>query len=519
VQPIETEFGRKRKIDQSSCNKDFSCVEGFCPSFVTVHGGQLRKAEGGVDAGAVASLIAPLPEPAVIASDAPYNILLTGIGGTGVLTVGQLLGMAAHVDGKSSSVMDVTGMAQKGGSVLSNIRIAPRDAGLYTPRLWVDSTNLLLGCDLVVAAGPMALQTLRAGEGHVVVNSDVVPTAQFQVNQKIDFGQAALVAALRDRAGADRLHAVNGTDLTTKLMGDSIGTNIFMLGFASQKGLLPVSLGALQEAIRLNGVAVKANLQTLDWGRLAAVNPAKIMELAAQARGDTVGEAPLSQSLDELVARRVQLLTDWQDAAYASEYKTFVDQVRTQADAKAPGSAFAETVARVLARVMAYKDEFEVARLYTNGDFQRRLKKEFDGDYTLKLHLAPPTFSRRNAKGELIKKPFHAGLFFFLFGWLARFKALRKTPLNIFGWSAERKMERQLIPDYRALVERVLSRLSSANAAEATEIVRQYEEIKGYGHVKERNHKTVLATLDKLLAQYEGTAAPQEKVVLFKKAS
>ena len=514
VQPIETEFGRKRHIDQSSCNKDYSCVEGFCPSFVTVYGGKLRKADKPKAKGdELEELFAKLPVPAVAAVDRPYNILLTGVGGTGVLTVGAILGMAAHVDGKSSSVMDVTGMAQKGGSVLSNIRIAKLDDGLYTPRLWQDSTDLLLGCDLVVTAGPMALATLRVGTGHVVVNSDLVPTAQFQTNMKIDFGQAQMVAMLRKHAGEAFVHSVDGTDLTLKLMGDSIGTNIFMLGYAVQKGLVPIALESVMEAIRLNGVAVQANLTTFNWGRMAAHDHDLVAQRAASARGDVQPEK-ISQTLDEVIARRESLLTAWQDAAYARDYRSFVDKVR----GSAKNDAFTETVARVLARLMAYKDEFEVARLYSNGDFQRRLQSEFEGGYKLKLHLAPPLLSKRNSKGELIKKSFSGALMLFAFGWLVHFKWLRKTPLNIFGMSAERKMERELIPQYRALVERVLGKLNAENAADAIEAVRLYEDIKGYGHVKERNHRAVMDAVASLLDKLEGRARV-ESPILFKKAS
>jgi indolepyruvate ferredoxin oxidoreductase len=506
VQPLDTEFGRKRHIDQSGCNKDYSCIEGFCPSFVTVHGGKLRKAEKSEQKGdAVAQLIAALPTPVVAQSDHPYNILLTGIGGTGVLTVGAILGMAAHIDGKASSVMDVTGMAQKGGSVLSNIRIAPIDAGLFTPRLWQDSTDLLLGCDLIVSAGPMALQTLRVGSGHVVVNSDVVPTAQFQTNQKIDFNQAAMVSTLRKHAGAEFVHAVDATELTLKLMGDSIGTNIFMLGFAVQKGLVPVSLAAIEQAIGMNGVAVQANLQTFNFGRLAAHDIARVVGMALAASGQVEPEV-LSQTLDEIIARREKLLTDWQDAAYARQYRSFVDKVRDAEKAKFGGATFTETVARVSARLMAYKDEFEVARLYTSGDFQRRLKSEFDGDFKLRFHLAPPITAKRNAKGELIKSSF-GGYMLNAFSWIARFRFLRKTPLNVFGYTAERKMERQLIVDYRALVERVLARLTPDNATDAVELVRLYEDIKGYGHVKEANFEAVKLREAELLAGYEGQTA------------
>jgi indolepyruvate ferredoxin oxidoreductase len=341
----------------------------------------------------------------------------------------------------------------------------------------------------------------------VVVNSDVVPTAQFQTNQKIDFNQAAMLNTLRKHAGKAFTHEVDATALTLRLMGDSIGTNIFMLGFAAQKGLLPVSLAALEEAIRLNGVAVAANLETLNWGRLAAHDLAAVLE-AASSGSTRAAPVILSQTLDEVIARREKLLTDWQDAAYAREYRGFVDKVRQLEGAALPGSAvLTEAVARVLAKLMAYKDEFEVARLYSNGDFMRRLQSEFEGDFKLKVHMAPPLVAPRNSKGELVKRPFRGGLMLPLFGWMTRFKGLRKTPLNVFGYTAERRMERELIGQYRALAERVLSRVSAHNATQALELLKLYDGIKGYGHVKERNVAAVRQQEAVLLAKYESQGA------------
>lgn len=506
VQPIDTEFGRKRHIDQSGCNKDYSCVEGFCPSFVTVHGGTLRKAAKAERGDAVMQLIGTLPMPVTPSLEHPYNILLTGIGGTGVLTVGAILGMAAHVAGLESSVMDVTGMAQKGGSVLSNIRIATIHTGLYTPRLWQDSTDLLLGCDLIVTAGPLALQTLRVGSGQIVVNSDVVPTAQFQTNQTIDFNQASLIASLRKHAGVDHVHAVMGTELTTSLMGDSIGTNIFMLGYAVQKGLVPIPLGAIEEAIRLNGVAVAVNLRTFNWGRVAAHDIDRVVELARVARGPGTPDEVISQSLDEIISRREKLLTDYQSPAYAADYRAFVDKVRAAESAKVGGTVLTETVARILSRLMAYKDEFEVARLYGNGEFLRRLKSEFEGDIKLKFVLSPPLMSKRNAKGELVKRSF-GGYMLHVFGWMTRFKGLRNTPLNVFGFTAERKMERALILEYRELVDRVMEGLTADKLAVANQILRVHDDIKGYGHVKARNFELAMAKKNALLAQYENASS------------
>jgi indolepyruvate ferredoxin oxidoreductase len=317
VMPLETEFGRKRKIDQSSCNKDYSCLEGFCPSFVTVHGGGPRKGEAAKSGDELASIFSALPAPKTLPLDDVYNVLITGIGGTGVLTVGAILGMAAHLDGKSCSVMDITGMAQKGGAVVTHLRFGASRDKLFATRLWQQSADLVIGCDLVVTTGQATLDLVRSESARILVNSDVVPTAQFQANQALDLSQDRLLGVLRKVVSVDRLSAIAATTAAVRLMGDSIATNVFMLGFALQKGCMPISPEAIEQAIGLNGVAIEQNLHALNWGRLAAQDPERLAALLAQAAGDERGEEPVSQTLEQIVERRIRHLTAYQDADYA----------------------------------------------------------------------------------------------------------------------------------------------------------------------------------------------------------
>jgi indolepyruvate ferredoxin oxidoreductase len=512
VLPLETEFGRKRRVDQSNCNKDYSCVKGFCPAFVTVHGGALRKAGSARSGSEPESLFADLPEPPPAPMGETYNILLTGIGGTGVLTVGAILGMAAHLEGKGCSVMDITGMAQKGGSVLSHIRLARAPEHIFTARLWPESCDVLLGCDLVVSSGQEALRTIRPGRGHAVLNTDVHPTAQFQANQKIQFKAEDLLRTIESVTGTDRLHVVAGTSLATRLMGDSVATNLFMLGFAMQIGSIPLSLESIREAIRLNGVAVKANLLTLDWGRLAAHDLEKTRTLAG-AIAEPRGSDRLSSSLDELIARREQLLTDYQDAAYARRYRELVEEVRqVERNRIGPSTQLTEAVARNLARLMAYKDEYEVARLYTNGDFERRVREQFDGSFELRFHLAPPLLARRDpVTGEPRKLTFGPRMLT-VFRLLARFKWLRGTKLDIFGYTAERRRERLLVDEYISLVREILAELSPANHTTALTLASMPEEIRGFGHVKDLSIAAYEKHRERLLGEFKQACAREVNV-------
>jgi indolepyruvate ferredoxin oxidoreductase len=507
VMPLETEFGRKRKIDQSSCNKDYSCLEGFCPSFVTVHGGGPRKGEAAKSGDELASIFSALPAPKTLPLDDVYNVLITGIGGTGVLTVGAILGMAAHLDGKSCSVMDITGMAQKGGAVVTHLRFGASRDKLFATRLWQQSADLVIGCDLVVTTGQATLDLVRSESARILVNSDVVPTAQFQANQALDLSQDRLLGVLRKVVSVDRLSAIAATTAAVRLMGDSIATNVFMLGFALQKGCMPISPEAIEQAIGLNGVAIEQNLHALNWGRLAAQDPERLAALLAQAAGDERGEEPVSQTLEQIVERRIRHLTAYQDADYAGSYFDFVEKVRQAESARVPGStAVTQAVALSLSKLMSYKDEYEVARLYTNGDFLRRLKQQFDGNYRLSFHLSPPIFNPRDkATGQPRKVSFGPWMMG-AFKVLARLKGLRGTAFDVFGYTHERRTERRLIDEYRKVVDSVLPVLNPVNAELVTSIAALPDMIRGYGHVKETNLEKYGKELAKLLASFDSVA-------------
>ncbi|HWS76162.1 MAG TPA: indolepyruvate ferredoxin oxidoreductase family protein, partial [Quisquiliibacterium sp.] len=485
VKPLDTELGRKRFIDQSSCNKDFSCIEGFCPSFVTVEGGSVRKARraGGASQGAG---MPALPEPAQAALAQPYSILVTGIGGTGVLTVGALLGMAAHLEGKGCSVLDNTGAAQKNGAVTSHVRLAPAPEQLVGQRIAAGGTDLVLGCDMVVAASGPVLATVDPGRTRAVVNTRLEPTAASVIDPDLDVSAASMTGPLVEAVGAERVDFVEATRLATALMGDSIATNLFMVGYAWQKGLIPLSLAAIERAIELNGVAVESNKATLLWGRRAAHDP---QQVAAAAGVAPVADAPaLARALPELVERRAAMLVDYQDAAYAARYRALVDAV-AQAERRVTRSstALAEAVAHNFHKLMAYKDEYEVARLYTDGRFLEKLNASFEGDFSLRFHLAPPLLSRRDpATGELVKRSYGPWMFKAM-RLLARLKGLRGTALDPFGRTEERRTERRLVDEYEQAIQGLLGSLDIGNLQVAIQIARLPEKIRGFGHVKERN--------------------------------
>jgi indolepyruvate ferredoxin oxidoreductase len=505
VKPLETELGRKRQIDQSNCNKDFSCVKGFCPSFVTVHGGRLRRNRkaAGDDA---ADPFANLPMPTLRPLNDPYGILITGIGGTGVITVGALIGMAAHLEGRGCTVLDFTGLAQKNGAVMSHVRLAPSPGDLHAVRIAAGGANLVLGCDMVVAASPAALSRIEQGVTKAVINAYVQPTASFVLNNDIDFESHALMRSIREAAGTEATSFVDATGLATAILGDSIATNLFMLGYAWQKGLVPLSLAALQRAIELNGVAVETSLRTFDWGRLAAHDPAAV---EAVARPQMREEKLPQPTFEELVSRRVELLTQYQDAAYAERYRAFVARVAAAEKEKARGrTGLAEAVAKNLYKLMAYKDEYEVARLYTDGDFLNKLNQQFEGDVRLKFNLAPPLLADRDpATGHLIKREYGPWIFT-AFRLLAKLKGLRGTRFDIFGYTGERRTERRLIDTYMETMSEVIGALSPQNHAMAVQIASVPDMIRGFGHIKEKNLQKAREREAGLLAAFRKPAAP-----------
>jgi indolepyruvate ferredoxin oxidoreductase len=482
IQPLETEFGRKRQIDQSSCNKDYSCVKGFCPSFVTVRGGGIAKRK--VDEAEIARLIAELPEPAVAPLDADgYALLVTGIGGTGVLTVGAVLGMAAHLEGKSAKVLDQTGMAQKGGAVTSHIRIGQSIDAIPSARLGAAQADLLVACDLVVASSPEVLAVAKPGT-RMVANDEIAPTGDFQSNSAIDLSKQRFLSAIRKQVDAQHITTVHAHTFSTKLSGDSIFTNIMMVGFAAQQGLLPLSVASIEEAVRLNGVAVKANLQAFGLGRLAAVRPEALIALAGEPADETV----FPQTLPEMLASRGRHLAAYQDQAYADRYLAFMRELEETVRRRgvAAPEAFLMAAANQLARLMAYKDEYEVARLYSAPAFEQALRDQFSGDVRISLNLAPPLLPLgKDAKTGRPRKIELGAWVLPALKVLARFKGLRGGPLDPFGYTAERRMERALIGEHRALLGEAADRLTDANLSVATRLADAAGLVAGYGAVKD----------------------------------
>ncbi len=505
VVPVETEFGRKRAIDQSSCNKDFSCLKGFCPSFVTVEGGSLRKRAAGDLA---EDGLPPLPEPTLPDIAEPYGILVTGVGGTGVVTIGALIGMAAHLEGKGVTVLDMTGLAQKGGAVYSHVRIAERPDAIHAVRIAAGAARLLLGCDLVVSASAEALSKLDPGHSRAIVNSHETITGDFTRNPDLPFPGRDLRDSIAAAVGAGDAEFVEATRLATGLFGDSIATNLFMLGYAYQEGLVPVSAAAIERAIELNGVAVAFNRGAFEWGRRAAFDRASV-----EARAIPKDAAPeshrLSESLDELVGRRVEFISAYQNAAYARRYVDRVQRVREAEARLGGGTALTEAAARALFAVMAYKDEYEVARLYTDTDFLARVADQFEGPYQLRFHLAPPLLAERDPATGHLKKRVYGSWMLGAFRLLARLRFLRGTPFDPFGRTAERKGERRLITEYEALLDEIADALSPANHATAIELAALPLEIRGFGHIKEANLQRAKAKEADLVARFRSPSAAQ----------
>ena len=499
VEPLETEFGRKRKINQSSCNKDFTCAEGFCPSFVTVHGGKPRtRAASGADA----DFFVPRPRPRELSRE-PYNIVICGIGGTGVTSIGAILGTAAHIEKKSATVLDMMGLAQKGGAVTSYVRLAAEGARINGPRVPADQADLLLGCDMVVAAKPETFAYLADDRTVAVVNEGLVPTAAFVKDNAIEYDTAAMRARV---AKASRsLNGIDAEALALNLLGDTIFANMLLMGYAYQLDAIPIDEDAILKAIELNGAAVKQNQQAFRLGRLAAHDRAALLKLAGM---DRATQAKFAQTFDEIVEFRAKLLEAYQNRAYAERYRAKLDALRAAEAIKTPGRhGLAEAAARSLFKLMAYKDEYEVARLYTNGDFRKQLDREFEGDFKIHFHLAPPILGAVDPATGRARKMEFGPRTIVLLRVLAALKGLRGTWLDIFARVPERKLERQLIADYEMLLGEISANLSHVNHAVALELALLPLEVKGYGHIKEANVVKVKAREAVLLRRLRMTDA------------
>ncbi len=495
VIPIDTEFGRKRAIDQSSCNKDYSCIEGFCPSFVTVEGGTIRKEERPLS---TLGPDTPLGAPSTLPLTRSVGIVVTGIGGTGVITIGALIGMAAHLDGKGVTVLDQTGLAQKGGAVTSHIRIAPTPDDLSAVRIDTGGADLILGADLVVAASPDVINTVENGRTWAIVNSHETPTADATLDRDFELDADRLRAEVSLAAGEANTHFIDATAIATRMFGDSIATNMFLLGVAFQHGRIPVSLASLVRAIELNGVSVDLNKRAFDVGRRAVANPDTLHSI----QSDDAGKHPFT--LQELIDRRAMFLTDYQNKAYADRYRRLVATAAATEASRAPRTkGFAEAVVHGAFKLMAYKDEYEVARLFTASNFRQKLNDQFAGPYRIKFHLAPPLLARTDPASGRPEKITFGPWMLSAFRVLAKFRWLRGTPFDPFGRLADRRTERQLIKDYEAMVAIVGDKLSTENHDVAVELAQLPETIRGYGPIKSSSIDAANKTRTDLLNQLD----------------
>jgi indolepyruvate ferredoxin oxidoreductase len=491
IQPVETEFGRKRRIDQSSCNKDFSCVNGFCPSFVTVHGARIRKAEG-IAGGADPLDGVPPPAPFALGREG-WAAIVDGVGGTGVVTIGAILGMAAHLEGKGCGMIDMAGLAQKGGAVFSHVRIAETPADIHAIRVSAGKADLVLGCDLVVSGARKVLSAVREGHTLFLANTAEVMPGDFARSADFSLPTERLKKAIRRAAGDDRAHFFDATRTATVLFGNSLGANMFLLGFAFQHGGLPLSAEAVEKAIELNGEAVAMNVAAFRWGRRAAHQPDFVRAMIERA-GDTA--KPRAETLDDVVARRVAFLTAYQNAAYAKRYADRIAALRAAEAEAVPGSTVVtEAAARNLFKLMAIKDEYEVARLYTDGSFARQLARQFQGYDRLEFHLAPPILGRRDADGRPRKSSFGPWMMKG-FRLLAGLKGLRGTAFDPFGRTAERRRERALLAQYEGDLDLVRGLLAPDRIEAAAALASVPALVRGYGHVK-------LAAIDKAAGERE----------------
>ena len=501
VEPVETEFGRKRRINQNTCNKDYSCVKGFCPSFVTVEGGQLKKPRK--EKKGDLSVLPHIPDPVLPVAEQAWGIVVAGVGGTGVITIGSLLGMAAHLEGKGVITQDAAGLAQKGGSTWSHIQIANRPDAIYTTKVDTAKADLVIGCDPIVAATPTTMAVMQPGRTFVALNTHGSPTAAFVGNPDWQAPNDRCAQALVQAVGPQLLGSFDAEQVAVQLLGDSIYTNPLILGYAWQKGRVPLSHAALMRAIELNGVQADNNKAAFEWGRRCAHDLAAVRALFQTAQVIQIVKKP---SLGEMVARRVEFLTGYQDAAYAAQYQAFVGKVEAAERALGQGTRLSQAVARYLFKLMAYKDEYEVARLHTDPAFTRRLQDMFEGDYRVVHHLAPPSSANKDEQGHLVKKAYgpwmHKAMQV-----LAKMKGLRGTALDPFGRTEERRTERALIQEYRQCIEGLLPALTPERLALAVEIASIPEGIRGYGHVKERHLAAARTQWQALMARWSTQSA------------
>ena len=507
VQPVDTEYGRKRRIDQSSCNKDFSCIEGFCPSFVTVHGGRIKKAGGAAQA---SEPLKGVPDAPAVMPDNGWACVITGVGGTGVVTIGAILGMAAHLEGKGCGMIDMAGLAQKGGAVFSHVRISEKPEDIAAIRVPAGKADLVLGCDLVVSGSRKVLASVREGETLFIANTAEIMPGDFARNADFSLPVERLKRTILKTAGEDRTVYFDGTRAATALFGNAIAANMFMLGLACQRGGLPVSAEAVERAVQLNGQAAEMNVAAFRWGRRAAHDPAAVRALMEAVHKPTRAQQ-LSQTPQEAIDRRHAFLTAYQNRKYANRFMRRIERIMSVDETLhgQPG-ALTDAAARNLFKLMAIKDEYEVARLYSNGSFMTQLQDQFDSWDSLEFHLAPPVLAKRDENGHLRKRRFGPSMMR-VFSLLASLRGIRGSVLDPFARQAERRTERRLLADYEALLDELIADTTADNYEAAVALLNYPQHIRGFGHVKERSitvANSELAALKRAFA--DGEAAVQE---------
>lgn len=500
VLPLETELGRKRKIDQNACNKDYSCANGFCPSFVSVVGGDLRKASG--DGNKPEPDFDPLPEPVLPALDRPWNTVVSGVGGTGVLTITALVAMAAHIEGKGCATMNQTGLAQKFGAVVSHVRVSRAQEEIKAVRIPAGEADLLLGCDLVVTAAYESMGKVARGRSHAVVNDAEVATSTFVLDPDAVFPTQAMKEKIVTEVGGPDCHFINSTEVATALLGDSIGSNLFLLGYAWQQGLIPVSSAALEEAIELNAVAVEFNKRAFLLGRRCADQPQKVVSMLEPG----TREKNVS-TLQDVIDDRAGRLVDYQNRAYSHSYVEVIERVRAIDPHAEQVDSVTWLAAKNLYKLMAYKDEYEVGRLYSDGDFLAKIRQQFAGDYELRFHLAPPVLGKRDPQTQQPIKQEFGPWMLKAFALLSKLRFLRGTSLDLFGRTRERRQERADIKDYLELIALLVDALSEENYDTAQELADLPAKLRGFGHVKDDNRARLLPGKEVLLARFRGESA------------
>ena len=493
ILPKETPFGRKREIDQSACNKDFSCLKGFCPSFVTVEGAEPKKK-------AMAEFRIPeMPDPALPAIDGTFNVLVTGVGGTGVVTVGALISMAAHLEGKGAAEMQMAGLAQKGGAVSIHCRVAARPEDISAVRVSVGEADAVIGGDLVVTAGKKVLDLMRRGRTRVLCNAHEIVTGEFTRNTEFKLPTDTMRLMLERRVGAEAVRMVEANGLAEEMLGDSIYSNVMLMGAAWQAGMIPLSREAILKAIELNGAGVEGNKAAFEIGRWAVAEPASLEKYLAP-------PAEVIATLPRKIALREESLTGYQNARYARRYRALVDRA-VAAEKAVGGEGFAEAVAEGYYKLMAYKDEYEVARLHVDH-LEGELGQAFDNIGKIHFHMAPPILGRKDSEGRPVKQKFGPWMFRVL-KVLNRMKGLRGTPLDPFGYAAERRAERQAIRDYERLVDELIRGLTPEKLGLAAEIARLPLKVRGFGHIKRRNAEAVAQEEAALMARFRSPEAPR----------